>query len=185
MNTHPSSVDTLDAGLPNRVVRTAAGFAAVGVVVADLALHPAWIFALSTLCIYLIVSAILGVGLSGLFHRTLDRLIRDEDDSIGYELNVGGGDRLARGAAAAVVFGSIVGGISVSLDPLDYFLWTLVGLYTGMSAVVAWDPAYRLLNLSTRRHHPAVHAAPDSAHLMQPGIADVIRGRGAAARRAA
>lgn len=166
--------DTFDAGLYKRVRRAMAGMGAVGIVVAGLAHDPRWIFILSGLSIYLTTTAIIGEGVVDLFDRLADRRGQDEDDAIEFALNVGGGDRLARAAAAVVVFASIMDGVSAALDPVDYFLWTLVGFYAGMTAILAWDPAYQVVHTSTRHRHAVGHEAPRPGRLMVSRVSRVV-----------
>lgn len=174
--------DTFDAGLYKRVMRAAAGLGLAGIVVAGVAHDPRWIFVLSALGIYLTTTAIIGEGIFGLFDRLVDKLVREDDDSIEFDLNVGGGDRLARAAAAVVVFASIMDGVSAALDPVDYFLWTLAGFYAGMTAILAWDPAYRAVHASTRHRHAVSHEAPLPSRLMASKVGKVVNDKTRAAK---
>ena len=124
-------------------------------------------------------------GVFGLFDRLVDKLAQEQDDALDFDLNVGGGDRLARAGASLVVFASIMDGVSAQLDPVDYFLWTLVGFYAGMTAILAWDPAYRVLHTSTRHRHAVSHEAPVPGRLMVSKVGKVVAADGVNAPRAA
>ncbi len=166
--------DTFDAGLYKRVKRAAAGLGSVSIVPAGIAHDPRWIFVLSCLSIYLTITAIIGEGVFGLFDRLVGKLVQAQDESADFDLNVGGGDRLARAGVSVVVFASIMYGVSVNLGPVDYFLWTLVGFYAGMTAILAWDPAYQVVHTSTRHRHGMSHDAPPPGRLMMSKVGKVV-----------
>ncbi|HKJ22906.1 MAG TPA: DUF2892 domain-containing protein [Gammaproteobacteria bacterium] len=109
---------------------------------------PGWIFAFSTLSIYLMMSAIIGSGLLSALAGLLGR--REPDEPVSMDLNIGGWDRLVRGATALVMMGSVMSGITMMLDTLDYFILMLITFYAGMTAIIAWDPVYALLSLGSR-----------------------------------
>ena len=176
--------DTFDASLVKRIMRAAVGLGTVSVVPTGVVQAPGWNFALSAISLYLITSAIIGEGIFGLLGRLLDKAVQGEDDLFDCDFNVGGGDRLARAAVAVVVFASIMSGVSVQLGPVDYFLWALVGFYAGMTAILAWDPAYQIIYSSTRHPHAANHAPPPD-RLMQSKVGKVAVARDAKAPRAA
>jgi len=73
MNTYDFE-DRLDAHFARRAVRAGLGAAATGVFLVGYLVQPQWVFALSVLSIYLTITAILGVGLSGAFRPARSRL---------------------------------------------------------------------------------------------------------------
>jgi len=110
---------------------------------------PAWIFALSTLSIYLMTSAIIGRGLLEALTALGGRHEREE--ALSTDLNIGGRDRTVRGGVALVMMGSVMWGVTIMLDTIDYFIVMLIAFYAGTTAIIAWDPVYAVFCLGTRR----------------------------------
>lgn len=152
MNTCGRVVDNSGVELNKRAARTAAGIAAFSVFLAGYALHPVWIFALSSLSIYLVTTAIIGEGPVGVLLRAVNG--RLEDDLEAFDQNVGGWDRAARAAATAFLFAGVITGASPLADAVDYFVLTLMGFYAGTTSIIAWDPLYVILGFGTCRHPP-------------------------------
>ncbi len=116
-----------------RVLRAASGIGIATVALTGLWSHPWAVFALSTVGVYLTSSAIVGRGLWDAFFKG------QTDDTA----NVTASERAGRGVTAGVTLGTVISG-ALMLNPIDMFVLLLVGMYSGMSALIGWDPVRAL-----------------------------------------
>lgn len=140
----------LAVNMHKRTLRAMLAVCAFSTYLVGYKVSPAWIFALSALSIYLMMSAVIGNGLLGALAALAGR--REQDEPGAVDLNIGGWDRAVRGVMALAMMASVMGGMTVMLDNLDYFIVMLITFYAGMTAMIAWDPIYALLSLRTRRN---------------------------------
>lgn len=152
MNTYAYIDDSLDANLNPRILRAVLGMGASGMVLAGYWLQPLWIFTLAVVSVYLMVTAIIGEGLLDVLFRAASRETGTEpelDRNVLY-----GPGRAARGVTAGAALGSVISGLLL-LDPGEIFALNVVGFYTGMTAIMAWDPVYGLFRSVFRSRGPA------------------------------
>lgn len=136
----------LVANLHKRVLRAVLAVCAFSGYLAGYRATPGWIFALSAASVYFMTSAIIGTGVVGAVATLCGRREREQPS---VELNIGVWDRVVRGALALAMMGGVMGGITVMLDTVDYFILMLITFYAGTTAIIAWDPLYALLRLET------------------------------------
>lgn len=144
----------LVANMHKRALRAILAVCAFSTYLVGYRVSPDWVFALSALSIYLMISAIIGSGLLGAMAALAGR--RDQEEPVCVDLNIGGWDRAVRGTIALVMMASVMGGITVMMDNVDYFIVMLITFYAGMTAIIAWDPCYALLSLGTGRKRQPV-----------------------------
>lgn len=140
----------LVANVHKRTLRATLAVCAFSTYLVGYRTSPVWIFALSTLSIYLMTSALVGRGLLGAM-AALSGRHEGEEEALSMDLNIGGWDRTVRGGVALVMMGSVMWGVTIMLDTMDYFIVMLIAFYAGTTAIIAWDPVYAVFGVGTRR----------------------------------
>ena len=128
-----------ETNITGRVLRAASGIGIATVALTGYWSHPWVLFALFAVSIYLTSSAIVGKGLADLFFKS-------STSDIG---NVSASERAGRSVTAGVTMGTVISG-ALMLNPVDMFVLLLVGMYTGMSALIGWDPVRALFGGSSK-----------------------------------
>lgn len=132
-----------------RVLRAASGIGLATVALTGVWSHPWAVFTLCAVSIYLTTSAIVGRSLfDGFFTGTTD-------DSA----NVAPSERAGRGVTAGVTLGTVISG-ALMLDPFDMFVLLLVGMYSGMSALIGWDPVRAIFSRRQTAGHGLTRPIP-------------------------
>lgn len=141
--------DGYDTSTLRMSLRGAVGVAAMAPILVGFLIEPAWVFFLSMVSLYVVISAIIGTGmLSDLYDLTFGRDETEMDADM--KFNVGSWDRAARAVTATATLGIVVSGIVYPLSTYGYFVLSLVGFYTGLTAIIRWDPFYSAMQLSSR-----------------------------------
>lgn len=173
MDTYHFINEPLDANFHKRMMRVTLGLGAIGLALTRYKADPLGIFLLSTISIYLMISAIIGRGVLDIVLKGVRSQTRKA--SVSHALNLQAPERVVRGITAGVALGSVVSSTFV-LNPLDFFALNLAGFFFATTAAIAWCPIVGLFQyLYNRISETVTTEMQPSMPAASPTVVDVVK----------